>query len=105
MLKWELLSKQAMDAKELGQRLKKLREKCSMTQTEVAKVLGLTSAALSQYESGGRNISALLLQKIARIYGVTTAEIFLEDPTALWIEQLRKKLNIFLSIQKKELKA
>jgi Zn-dependent peptidase ImmA (M78 family)/transcriptional regulator with XRE-family HTH domain len=51
-------------------RLRQAREGARMSQTEVARSLGVTPAAISQYESGRRRIEALLLDRFARLYGV-----------------------------------
>jgi Zn-dependent peptidase ImmA (M78 family)/transcriptional regulator with XRE-family HTH domain len=54
----------------LGERLRLAREIAGFNQGEAAQSLGITSAALSHYESGKRRIEALTLDRIAHLYGV-----------------------------------
>lgn len=56
---------------QLGERLRRARELAGFAQGEAAQALGITSAALSQYEGGKRRIEALTLDRIARLYGVS----------------------------------
>lgn len=60
----------------LGERLRQARELAGFTQGEAAQALGITNAALSQYESGKRRIEALTLEKIALAYGVPVTYFF-----------------------------
>lgn len=60
----------------LGDRLRQGRNLSGFSQSEAAQVLGITSAALSQYESGKRRIEALTLERIARLYGVPVTYFF-----------------------------
>jgi transcriptional regulator with XRE-family HTH domain/Zn-dependent peptidase ImmA (M78 family) len=60
----------------LGERLRQARELASFAQGEAAQHLGITSAALSQYESGKRRIDVLTLDRIARLYGLPVAYFF-----------------------------
>lgn len=60
----------------LGERLRQARELSSFSQGEAAQALGITSAALSQYETGKRRIEALTLERIARLYGVPVTYFF-----------------------------
>lgn len=63
-----------MDRKEIGRKLADLRGERS--QTEVAAVLGISSAALSMYESGERVPRDEIKVKIASFYGVPVQDIF-----------------------------
>lgn len=71
----------------LGQRLRQARELSTFSQGEAAQALGITSAALSQYESGKRRIEALTLERIARLYGVPVTYFFPVTPPAKGQEQ------------------
>lgn len=53
-----------------------LREKKGVTQAEVASALGLTRAAISQYESGSRIPADEIKIKIADYFGTTVQDIF-----------------------------
>lgn len=65
-----------MSRNDIGERLKTLRG--DRTQKEVADALGLTVAAISQYENGLRIPSDAIKMRIARYYGVSVQEIFFE---------------------------
>lgn len=63
-----------IDPKLVGKRLIRLRGK--KTQEEVAKILGISSQALSNYELGLRLPRDNIKKKIAIYYGKTVQEIF-----------------------------
>lgn len=56
--------------KKLGERIKTLRESASYSQEELAKKIGITRPATSQIEAGKRDLNALELAKIAKIFAV-----------------------------------
>lgn len=60
-----------IDILSFGERLKKARLKKGMTQEFVAKKLGITFQALSNYERGLRDPDNELLRKMADLYNVT----------------------------------
>lgn len=60
----------------LGSLLKEYREKRKMTQSEVAERLGITKAAISNYETGYRVISAKALKDYCKAVGVSVDEVF-----------------------------
>ena len=55
--------------------LKDLRQESKKTLAEVANVLGVTSAAVSNYENGHRQISIQQVAPLANLYGATAEEI------------------------------
>lgn len=57
---------------QIGERLKALRVKKSMTQKQVASVLGLRVSSISSYESGDRKPSYGILIKYASLFHVST---------------------------------
>ncbi|AGY58221.1 helix-turn-helix domain-containing protein [Gloeobacter kilaueensis] len=59
-----------------AERLRSAREFARMSQTEAAAAIGLTSAALSQYEAGKRRVDALILEQLARLYAVPVGYFF-----------------------------
>lgn len=90
-----------IDSKMLGQRLRLAREKSKLSQREVSKVMGFSSAALNQYESGKRKMDALSLEKLARIYGVTAGDLFQEETNhSYWEEALRREAEGVTAIGK-----
>jgi len=59
-----------LDAKALGARLKKLRAKNSITQSQLAEYLGVDQSYISKFESGQRQLSVLSLEKLANLFGL-----------------------------------
>lgn len=57
---------------DMGAKLKALRNENGLTQTQVAKRLGVAISAVSSYESGVRYPSYPVLIKLSRIYHVST---------------------------------
>ena len=66
-----------MDRAKIGERLRKLRG--SRTQEEVADAIGITSAAISQYESGERIPRDEIKKSLAEYYKRTVNYIFFSD--------------------------
>lgn len=85
---------------QLGERLRQARKLAGFAQGEAARALGITSAALSQYEGGKRRIEALTLDRIARLYGMSITYFFAEngrcaqgDEQSNWKMALRSLAN------------
>ena len=57
-----------IDAKQLGNRLRKIREVCGLSQEAVARELELPRTALTNVENGNRKVSIFELTKLAEIY-------------------------------------
>lgn len=75
--------------KNMAERLIELREKHQLSQTAVAKRLGVTSALISAYEKTERNPSLDRLIALADIYHTSTDYILgrsLSDPNSCLIE-------------------
>ena len=62
--------------KELGKRLRTLRESVAMSQTKLAEVLGSTQSSLNRYESGQCAPTIELLRKYADYFDVSMDYIF-----------------------------
>lgn len=63
-------------------RIRDLREDRDMTQTQIAKMLGMSQTGYSKYETGENDIPTEILIKLARYYG-TSVDYLLgesEDP-------------------------
>ena len=52
-------------------RLRELREDRDLTQTQVAKEVGMSQTGYSKYETGENDIPTAILIKLARFYGVS----------------------------------
>lgn len=53
------------------QRIRDLREDRDMTQTQVAKMLGMSQTGYSKYETGENDIPTQILIKLARFYNTS----------------------------------
>ena len=60
----------------MGTKIKDLREKAGMTQTELANKLGLSKSVISAYEKGIRNPSFKILPLLAKTFNVTELYFF-----------------------------
>jgi transcriptional regulator with XRE-family HTH domain len=73
-----------MTKKELGDMIRKKRNKIGMSQTELAKSIGKTSPAYIAFiEKGERNITAMDLIDIAKVLMTTVSELVKEDNNVL----------------------
>ncbi len=52
------------------------RQRAGMSQAETAKLIDLIPSVLDQYESGKRQIEAPILERLARLYGVSSRSLF-----------------------------
>lgn len=68
--------------KTMSEILRELRTSKSMTQSDVAKILGLTTNAYQSYERGTSEPSCKALNKLADFYGVTTDYLLGREPPA-----------------------
>ena len=86
-----------LDGKALGARLKELRVKSSITQSQLAEYLGVDQSYISKFESGERQLSVLSLEKLAHLFGLPVeslleGEFHLEQiPFALRAKQLESE--------------
>ncbi|MFR2561566.1 MAG: helix-turn-helix domain-containing protein [Anaeromassilibacillus sp.] len=74
---------------DFGLRLKQLREKHNSSQSQVAKRLGITRAAISSYENNISLPSVNVLAELALLYRVSTDYLLgLDNRTAIVLEDL-----------------
>lgn len=62
-------------------RLKTLRERSRLSQTEVAKFLGISLSTVCRHENSSRGLQKDVLIAYAGLYKVTSAEIFIDLDT------------------------
>ncbi|MFO0718784.1 MAG: helix-turn-helix transcriptional regulator [Candidatus Paceibacterota bacterium] len=62
-------------AKKLGENLKKIRTKKNITQTELAKTLGVDKSFVSNIENGKTNPTLSTITNLAQTLGVSTNEL------------------------------
>ena len=59
----------------LGERVTQLRKSRGMTQAELARALGVSQQAVFAYEIGERRISAIVLERLARLFRLTMDQL------------------------------
>lgn len=64
----------------LGGKLRKLRKEKNLTQSEVAKLNGISLRSYSKYECGHAVMCVKTLFKLARFYGVTVSFLLADKP-------------------------
>ena len=64
-----------MGASEIGQRLKKARLDAGLKQADVAKMLGITYQAISNYERGINRVDTDTLQRLCRVYNIRVSDL------------------------------
>src|SRR3989339_506284 len=69
----------ALTPKELGQRLKHIRETKQITQESAAVALGISRTAIALVESGSRTINTVQLEKLAKFYGRDVGDFFVSE--------------------------
>lgn len=67
------------DQELLGQQLRRARSQAGLTQAVAAVALGVSPAALSQYEAGRRGVDAITLERLARLYNLPLRFFFGEE--------------------------
>jgi Zn-dependent peptidase ImmA (M78 family)/transcriptional regulator with XRE-family HTH domain len=69
----------SIDLKELGQRLRRLRENRGYTQEEIAQVLGISRSSVVQLESGNRSLDSVELMTLSKELAFDPKELFAEE--------------------------
>jgi transcriptional regulator with XRE-family HTH domain len=82
-----------MGYKEIGKKIQQFREAAGLSQDELAKALGCSQSALSNYELGKRRLYLSKLEQIARILGKPLSAFLEPDPEEPNEEQLRYVLS------------
>ncbi|RHW49697.1 transcriptional regulator [Bombilactobacillus bombi] len=63
----------------VGNRIRQLREKHSMTQDQLANKLNTTRQTISRYETGDRKTNQDILFKLSKIFGVSVNSFFPDE--------------------------
>jgi transcriptional regulator with XRE-family HTH domain len=64
----------------LGRRITQLRKSRGYTQGEFAQKLGVSQQSVFAYETGERRISVLMLERIAKLYALSTDQVIGLEP-------------------------
>ena len=80
----------------IGDRIRKLREQCSLTQEEVGKKIGVTKATVNRYETGEIDIKRTIAIKLADVLNTTPQYImgWDESETETYIDDKFPSPNI-----------
>lgn len=69
-----------MDYYTIGQRIRKFRKACSLSQEELAEKVGISTTHMSHIETGNTKLSLAVLVKIALVLEVNTDDILFDQP-------------------------
>ena len=92
------MSKQILDTKEIGQRIKELRIKRGMDQLQLGKIIGIGRSQVSNIELGRRNINLNQLKILADYFNVSFETLgFQSEDKIETIDLLERAKLIFLN--------
>lgn len=87
----------------LAENIRNLRKKLGYTQEQIAVFLGVSTAAVTQYETGVRVIPTTTVSKLALLFNIDEYELYQEEP------QQQQLLSAFAfradELQSKDLKS
>lgn len=85
----------------VGERIKELRTKAGLTQSDLAKLVEMTYIQIGRYETKKANPSSDVLQKIAQALNTTTDYLMNGSADEMASAQLQDKelLNLFKSVE------
>lgn len=90
--------------KEIGLRLKKLREQAGISQEKMAELVGVSRGQLQKYESGANMMNTEKLQQVAAALSVPVQEFFMAGEEALPLATSEKLLlDSYRAIPNKEI--
>ena len=64
----------------MSENIRVLRKKLGYTQEQIAEYLGISTAAVTQYETGTRVVPASTVSKLALLFNVDEYELYQEEP-------------------------
>lgn len=86
-----------MSLKEMGLYLKKLRENKGLSTREVYELAKVSNSYLSLVENGHRRASAVVLKKLASVYGVSYLDLYVKAGYVDLAEYEKNKNSNFVS--------
>ena len=93
-----MLSKQILDTKEIGQRIKELRIKRGLDQLQLGQIIGVQRSQVSNIELGRRNINLNQLKILADYFNVSFETLgFQSEDKIETIDLLERAKLIFLN--------
>ncbi|WP_226088518.1 helix-turn-helix domain-containing protein [Vibrio bathopelagicus] len=82
-------------------KIKWLREGRKMRQEDVAKAIGITKSTYIKYEKGTQSLQLEVVEKIARLYGVSVSELVGGEKPSL-NEQLNSRMELIDKLEDEE---
>lgn len=79
---------------EIGRKIRELRQKLGLTQTDLAHRINVDPTTISHYESGKRAVTIEILQKIAEALGVSLA-LFFSDQEVVPVSSAKRLIPLF----------
>lgn len=64
----------------MSENIRALRKKLGYTQEQIADYLGISTAAVTQYETGARVVPATTVSKLALLFNVDEYQMYQEEP-------------------------
>jgi transcriptional regulator with XRE-family HTH domain len=93
-----------LTSKDLGFKLRQLRQQAGITQEQLAERMGVTSQQIQKYESGQNTMNADRLQQFAEVFSVPVQEFFCEYMEIVHLhDSERVLLDAFRSIEKADI--
>lgn len=83
-----------INQKQLGEKIKQLRESRELSQESLASKVNLPRPAISQIESGQRKVDSLELKKIAKLFSISVDELLADEKTTEKKKSKRKKITM-----------
>ncbi len=68
-----------ISTKEVGKRIKKIREESGLNQIQVAKFIGVDQSYISKIENGERQLRLDLLEKLANLFGYSMTNLMTDN--------------------------
>lgn len=75
----------------LHEKIVKLRKEKNLTQQQLAKMVGVHFSHMSRYERGENIPTVPVIKKLAKLFGVSTDYLLLDDNESLASEKIRDK--------------
>lgn len=93
------------NSREIGWRLRSMRQKTGLSQEKLAELIGVTSQQIQKYESGASKLNADRLQQLATVLSVPVQSFFTDNGDFLPLNVSEKLLiESYRSIQNGEIR-
>jgi transcriptional regulator with XRE-family HTH domain len=59
----------------IGKNLKEYREKCNLTQQQVADAIGVSKGAIGHWENNVRSVNLVIIERLAKLYNTSASSL------------------------------